>query len=226
MLKRLAATLGARANALLDRYDDPREAVDLAFELELSQLSAVQRAIVDVRAAEDGIRVQTDRLQTVADDLRSTARHSLMAEEVDAAREALARSLLLASGSASLTAGVEQLDAEEHRFVLAAEQLGVKLSALSAGKEAMKVRYSATGVAAEINDVVEQIRAEVSDIAGACERAEGKAAELRAKALEVELLLASGELTDLSRPPAGIDQELGVVRRSAELERSLQALRA
>ena len=190
LLRRLTTTLSAKANELLDRYEDPCEALDYAYELELEQLRIVQQAIEHVTTAHQHLEFQSAQLEEAAAALEARAREAVTLGREDLAREALVRCSVIKAGIASLSAQGDELADEDDRFSEAARLLESKVEILGARKEAIKASYAITGAKAEIDETVSEIRDEVANVGFAVQRAENKVAELRARARAIDQLSA------------------------------------
>lgn len=225
LLGRLTETIAGKMNAVLDRFDEPGEALDYAYQLELEQLLRVRRAVMDVAASQRQLASRSEQLRAAVPALERLARDELSLGREDAAREALARRVVLGRGLEQMAAQAETIGTEEERFARAADRLDDKVGALAATRAALKARYAATGSRADIDQVVSELRDEVREIDAAVRRAEARVAEVGERTAGIDRLLASGALYDLSRPPPAIEAELDPVRRSDEVADELARIR-
>jgi phage shock protein A len=225
LLGRLTETIATKVNALLDRFDEPGEALDYAYQLELEQLLRVRRAVMDVASSQKHLEVQVEQLRQAASGLEARARKELSTGREDNAREALARRTVIERGLASIVTQAETIAGDEHQFVRAADRLEDKVNALAARKGAMKARYVATGSRADIDHVVAELHDEMRDIDSAVRRAETRVAEVNSRTAAIDRLLASGALYDFAQSPLPIEAELGWVRGSDDVERELARIR-
>lgn len=225
LLGRLTETITAKMNALLDRFEEPSEMLDYAYQLELEQLLRVRRAVMEVASSQRHLETQAEQLRHAAADLEARAREELSTGREDNAREALARRTVIERGLASVVTQAEAIAGEEHHFVQAADRLEAKVNTLAARKGALSARYAATGSRADIDHVVAELRDETGEIDSAVRRAEKWVAEVSWRSAAIDRLLASGALYDLAQSPVGIEGELGGVRGSDEVERELSRIR-
>jgi phage shock protein A len=225
LLRRLTATFSAKANALLDRYDDPAEALDYAYQLLVEQVQLVQRATEHLATAEQALVVQLPHLEKCRVELATQASEAVRAERDDLAREALARWVVLRAGAASLTNEHDQIADEDTQFDAAAGLLQDIVKVRAATKEALKTTYFVTGDRAEIEAALAEMRDDVAKIGGAVERAETRSGQLRAQAARIDALLASGALRDLSSSPDAIRAELDEARADQDVERELARMK-
>ena len=225
LLGRLTETIATKVNALLDRFDEPGEALDYAYQLELEQLLRVRRSVMDVASSQQHLEVEAEQLRQAASGLEARAREELSIGREDNAREASARRTVIERGLASIVTQAETIAGEEHQFVRAADRLEDKINVLAARKGAMKARYVATGSRADIDHVVAELHDEMRDIDSAVRRAETRVAEINSHAAAIDRLLVSGALYDFAQSPLPIEAELGWVRGSDDVERELARIR-
>jgi phage shock protein A len=225
LLRRLTATLSAKANDLLDRLDNPGEALDYAYQLLIEQLGTARQAVTRLELAEQHLAVESARLEDYAPGLETQARKAVSEGRDDLAREALARRSVIKTGAMSLARERDQIAEEDDRFTDAVGHLEDMLAVLAAKKEAHKASYAATGAKAEIDKAVAQTRDDVSKVGVVVARAEARAAQLRSQVERIRALLASGALLDLASSPESIRTELDVARRSEDVARELVAIK-
>ena len=225
LLRRLTTTLSEKANELLDRFDDPGEALDYAYQHFLEQLGRVREAVTHLAIAQQHLVLQSARLEDCAAELEAQAREAVKAGRDDLAREALARRSVIRSGLVSLASERDQLSDEQQRFIDAAGLLESRVEILSTRKESMKASYAVTGSKAEIEEAIAKIRDDVANVSVTVQRAENKSAQLRAQSGRLEALLASGALRDLASSPESIGTELRQARGSEDVERELATIK-
>jgi phage shock protein A len=225
LLRRLATTLSAKANEILDHYDDPAEALDYEYQLLLEQVERVGRATELLATGEQALIFHLSLLDNCRVGLEKQAGEALREGRDGLAREALARCAVLRTGAASLAAEHDQIADEDRQFDAAAEILQDIVKIRGAKKESLKATYSVTGNRAEIESALAEMRDDVANIGAAAGRAEARSAQLRAQAERIDVLLASGALRDLSSSPEGIREELDEARADVDVERELERMK-
>lgn len=225
LLQRLVTTLSAKANELLDRVDDPREALDYACQLVFEQLGRVQQAVTHLVTARQDLVLGSARLEKRAGEFEAQARACVSAGRDDMAREALARRHVLKAGATSMSAETDQLVDEDERFIDAARLLEGKVENLRVTKESLKASYALSGDKAEIERAISEVRAEAASVRVVIQRAEDQASLRRAQLGRVDALLASGPLRDLAATPEAISSELRDVRGCGEVEHELRTIK-
>jgi phage shock protein A len=225
LLRRLATTLSAKANELMDRVDDPREALDYAYQLLVEQLGRVRQGVTHLAIAQQQLVLQSARLEECSAELEAQAQEAVKAGNEGPAREALARRRVINSGLASLAGERDQLSDEQERFIDAARLLESEVEILGARKESMKASYAVTGAKAEIDEAISKIRDHAAKISDTVQRAEDRSAQLRAQSGRIDALLASGALRDLASSPESIGTELRQARGSEDVEGELAKMK-
>ena len=87
ILKRTQTLFQAKANAALDKAEDPRQTLDLSYEQQLENLTKVKRAVADVATAKKRIEIQAEQLKAQGDKLAEQAKAALGQGNEDLARE-------------------------------------------------------------------------------------------------------------------------------------------
>jgi phage shock protein A len=194
--QRFKLIFSSKANAALDKAEDPRQTLDYSYEKQLELLQKVRRGVADVATSRKRLELQMQQLQGQSDKLEAQARAALAAGREDLAREALSRRAGLAVQQNDLKEQYDGLVAQEEKLVAASKQLQAKVEAFRTKKETIKATYSAAEAEAKINDSFAGLSKELGDVNLAVQRAEDKTAQLQARASAVDELLASGALDD------------------------------
>lgn len=223
---RLKTIFGAKADAALDRLEDPRETLDYSYTRQLELLSQVRKGVAEVATSRKRLELQLEQLNGQLAKYDAAARQALNVNREDLAREALSRKAGLQQQVADLQGQYAQLQAEEEKLVRASQQLQARVDAFRTRKETIKATYSAAEAQAKINDAYSGLGKELGDIGQAVTRAEDKTQQLRARAGAVDELMASGVLED---PLAGggddLTRELNALASDAQVDNELEALK-
>ena len=91
VFKRMGEVFQAKTNKVLDKVEDPRETLDLAYQKQVEQLTKVKRSVADVATARKRIEIQAQQLKDQADKLQGQAKAALEQGNEPLAREALSR---------------------------------------------------------------------------------------------------------------------------------------
>lgn len=223
---RLKTIFGAKADAALDKLEDPRETLDYSYTRQLELLQQVRRGVAEVATSRKRVELQIEQLRGQLAKYDAAARQALSVNREDLAREALSRKSGLQQQVGELEAQYAQLQAEEEKLVRASQQLSARVDAFRTRKETIKATYSAAEAQSKISDAYSGLGKELGDIGQAVQRAEDKTQQLKARAGAVDELMAAGVLDD---PLAGsgddITRELDALASDARIENELSALK-
>jgi phage shock protein A len=225
LAKRISLMFKTKANAALDKREDPRQTLDYSYTKQLELLQQVRRGVADVATSRKRLEVQMGQLQASADKLDGQARSALQAGREDLAREALTRKGGVQGQIAELRAQHEQLDAEEAKLTQAAQRLQAKVESFRTRKETVKATYSAAEAQTRINEAFSGISEEMGDVGLAMQRAEDKTAAMQARAGALDELMASGALDDPTRPSDDIQAELDRLGAGSQVDLELAKLK-
>jgi phage shock protein A len=225
LAKRISLLFKTRANAALDKAEDPRQTLDYSYTKQLELLQQVRRGVADVATSRKRLEIQIGQLQSSADKLDGQARQALTAGREDLAREALTRKSGLQSQIQELRAQHEQLDQEEAKLTQAAQRLQAKVESFRTRKDTLKATYSAAEAQTRIGEAFSGISEEMGDVGLAMQRAEDKTRTMQARAGAIDELLASGALDDVSGPRDDIQAELDRIGGGSQVELELAKLK-
>ncbi|MHB1734654.1 MAG: PspA/IM30 family protein [Ferrimicrobium acidiphilum] len=85
MFKRVSQVFQQKSNALLDKVEDPTQAIDLSYEKMQENLQQVRRSIADVLTSQKRLEAQRAQLQAQYDKLQGQARQALQQGQEDVA---------------------------------------------------------------------------------------------------------------------------------------------
>ncbi|MHB1711886.1 MAG: PspA/IM30 family protein [Acidimicrobiales bacterium] len=225
-MKRLSGIVQGKANKLLDKAEDPREALDLSYQKQLESLQKVRRSVADVTTAKKRIELQANQLQGQADKLQQQAKAALGQGNEDLAREALARRSALAEQLTNLQAQHQQVAGQEAKLVDTAQKLQTQVDSFRTKKETMKATYTAAEAQTKIGEAVSGISESMSDAGMSMQRAQDKIDGMQARAGAMDELLASGALTNLAAPVDDIQAQLDKISSTDAVDNQLAALKA
>lgn len=204
LLDRISTTIQAKMNKIMDRFEDPRETLDLSYEKQLQLLQNVKRGVAEVTTSKKRLELQKAKLQMNIDKLDGQAREALQSNREDLARKALENKAALQSQATALDQQIADLNDQQQKLIAAESRLAAKVDAFRTKKETIKAQYSAAEAQVKITESVTGISEEMADVGLAVQRAEEKTETMNARSAALDELLASGTLEDYSG-----DDELG-----------------
>jgi phage shock protein A len=198
LMGRISTLIKAKISKLLNRAENPAEALDYAYERQLEDLQNVKKGIADVVTAKKRLQIQESQLNQQAEKLDGQAREAMSAGREDLARAALERKHLITGEVGSLDQQVTELESEQEKLTAAEQQLRTKIEAFRSKKEVIKAQYSAAEAQVRISEAATGVGDEMADVGLAMQRAINKTENMKARASAVEELQAAGTFEDLT----------------------------
>jgi phage shock protein A len=217
--RRLSMVFQQKANRALDRAENPAEALDLSYEKMLENLQKVRRSIADVLTSQKRLEAQRDTLQQQHDTLQGHARLALEQGREDVARTALSRAELLRAQIGGLDPQIEQLRQQEQQLEVVGEKLRAKVDAFRGQRETMKAQYTAAKASTQAMEGVTRLSEQMADVSLMIDRAQGKVADMQARAAAVGQLAEGGALDALG--PGDLESQLKISQVDSEVDRQL-----
>jgi phage shock protein A len=226
VMKRMKLVVEAKANAAMERRENPVELLDLSYEKQLELLRQVKRGVADVATSRKRMELQMNKLRAEAETRSTQARRALEIGREDLAREALLRRAPIQQQIDDMSVQYQALQADEERLLRASQNLQQRVDAFRTKKETIKATYAAAQATTQIGEAFSGISEEMADVNLAIERAEEKTARLQARGAALDELTAAGVLDD----PTGygkdnITRELEALSAGPGVENEMARLR-
>jgi phage shock protein A len=226
IMKRITNLFQAKSNAALDKMEDPRQTLDLAYQQQLDNLTKVRRALADVATARKRVELQAEQLTTQGDKLAAQAKAALGQGNEELAREALTRREAIIGQLNDLSTQHASIAEQEDKLEDTATKLQTQIEAFRTKKETMKASYTAAEASAHVAEAVSGISTNMADAGAALQRAQDKVATMQARSGALDELLASGALTDLTTSNDDIQAQLDKVGTKSAIDAQLAAMKA
>jgi phage shock protein A len=225
-MNRISTVIKQKANVIIDKYEDPREALDYSYTKQIELLNKLRRDIAEVVTAKRRLEMQKAKLWDNIRTLDEQARRSIDAEREDLAKLALERknaNLLQLQG---LDKQIGEMLAEQEKLEQTEKRLSTKVEEFKSKKEVIKAQYSAAEAHVRIKENVTGISEEMTDIGMALNKAEEKTEKMKAKSGALDEMINSGVLTDYTTNKDSIERELEQVTLKGSVEEELAKLKA
>jgi phage shock protein A len=229
---RFSTLLKQKVNTLLDRYEDPKEALDYSYIQQVETLNRLRRNIAEVVTAKKRLEMQKTRLWDNVRNLDEQAHRAVDSNREDLAKLALERknaNLLQVQG---LDKQITEMQAEQQKLEDTEKRLSTKVEEFKSKKEVIKAQYSAAEAQVRIKENVTGISEEMTDVGMAMNRAEDKTEKMKAKAQALDEMIDSGVLTDYTSTSSttgsdnDIEGELQKMTVKSSVEEELARLKA
>jgi len=225
ILDRLTTMIKAKISSFLDRHEDPRETLDYSYQKQLELLTNVKRGIADVVTAKKRLELQKAKLESNIEDLNNQAREAVSLGRDDLARLALERKKDNMTQIESLTAQIADLENEQAKLVNTETRLSAKVEAFRTKKETIKAQYSAAEAQVKITESVTGISEEMADVGMSVQRAQDKTETMKARSQALDELIDAGTLQDVTSDQTKVEEELGKIKSSDEVDQELKILK-
>ncbi len=225
-MNRISTVIKQKANVLVDKYEDPREALDYSYTKQIELLNKLRRDIAEVVTAKRRLEMQKAKLWDNIRTLDEQARRSLDADREDLAKLALERknaNLLQLQG---LDKQISEMLTEQEKLEQTEKRLSTKVEEFKSKKEVIKAQYSAAEAQVRIKENVTGISEEMTDIGMSLNKAEEKTEKMKAKSGALDEMIDSGVLTDYTINKDSIEKELEQVTVKGSVDEELAKLKA
>ena len=225
-MNRISTVVQQKVNTLLDKFEDPKEALDYSYTKQVEMLNKLRRSIAEVVTAKKRLEMQKIKLMDNTRTLDEQARRAIEANREDLARLALERKNANLVQIQDLNKQINEMQAEQEKLVETEKRLSTKVEEFRSRKEVIKAQYSAAEASVKIKESVTGISEEMADVGMAMNRAEDKTEKMRAKSQALDELMDSGALVDYTSNKDQIERELEKVTVQGSVEEELAKLKA
>ena len=228
LLTRFTTYLKTLFNSLLDRAEDPVMTLDYAYHQQQEQLQHLRQALADVGTNEKRLELQEAQVQLQSSRYEEQARQAVAANREDLARLALAWRQTLQNELTAFQQQIEQLKAQQDKFVQLEQRLSARVEAFRSQKELMKAQYSAAQAQVRTSEAATGLSEEMGDVNLAVERAKDRVLSMQARAQAVDQLLEQGTLQEIGQLGTGgdmLDRQLGQIADQAQIEAQLATIK-
>ncbi|HVD03800.1 MAG TPA: PspA/IM30 family protein [Candidatus Dormibacteraeota bacterium] len=194
IMRRMSDLVQQKANKVLDKAENPVEALDLSYQKQMEGLQQVKRSVADVLTSEKRLELQAAQLQQSQEKLQAQAKLALQQGREDLARLALTRAQDAQTQAQGLQTQIAQLKDQEQKLEITAQKLQAKVEAFRTQRETMKAQYSAAKASTQVGEAVTGLSEHMADVNLMMERAQDKTQQMQARAAALDSLVDSGTL--------------------------------
>lgn len=211
---------------MIDKYEDPREALDYSYTKQIELLNKLRRDMAEVVTAKRRLEMQKAKLWDNIRTLDEQARRSIDAEREDLAKLALERKNANLMQLQGLEKQIAEMLSEQEKLEQTEKRLATKVEEFKSKKEVIKAQYSAAEAQVRIKENVTGISEEMTDIGMALNKAEEKTEKMKAKSGALDEMMNSGVLTDYTTSKDSIEKELEQITLKGSVDEELAKLKA
>ena len=225
-MNRISTVIKQKASVMIDKYEDPRQALDYSYTKQIELLNKLRRDMAEVVTAKRRLEMQKAKLWDNIRTLDEQARRSIDAEREDLAKLALERKNANLTQLQGLEKQIAEMLTEQEKLEQTEKRLATKVEEFKSKKEVIKAQYSAAEAQVRIKENVTGISEEMTDIGMALNKAEEKTEKMKAKSGALDEMMNSGVLTDYTSSKDTIEKELEQITLKGSVDEELAKLKA
>jgi phage shock protein A len=226
LLNRISTVIKQKTNDLIDKYEDPRQALDYSYVKQRELVNRLRRDMAEVVTSKKRLEMQKARLWDNIRTLDEQARRALDSEREDLAKLALQRKNANLVQMQGLDRQIAEMQLEQEKLEQTERRLSAKVEEFKSRKEVIKAQYSSAEAQVRIKENITGISEEMTDVGMSMNRAEEKAERMKSKAQALDEMIDSGVLVDYSSDKDEIESELEKVTVNKSVEEELAKLKA
>lgn len=226
LLNRISTVIKQKVNDLVDKYEDPRQALDYSYVKQRELVNRLRRDMAEVVTSKKRLEMQKARLWDNIRTLDEQARRSLDSDREDLAKLALQRKNANLVQMQGLDRQIAEMQVEQDKLEQTEKRLSAKVEEFKSRKEVIKAQYSSAEAQVRIKENITGISEEMTDVGIAMNRVEEKAERMKSKAQALDEMISSGVLVDYTANKDEIESELEKVTVNKSVEEELAKLKA
>ncbi|MGH7611859.1 MAG: PspA/IM30 family protein [Candidatus Dormibacteria bacterium] len=226
IMRRMSDLFQQKANRVLDKAENPVDALDLSYQKQLEALQQVRRSVAEVVTSEKRLEMQQAQLQQTQEKSQSQAKLALQQGREDLARLALTRAQQAQTQADGMQQQIQQLKDQQQRLEITAQTLTSKVESFRTQRETMKAQYSAAKASTQIGEAVTGLSEQMTDVNLMMERAQDKTQQMQARASAIDSLVQSGTLDTIGITSGDdIDRQLQGKLSDTQVDAQLAAMK-
>lgn len=213
-----------KANAAVDRAEDPRQLLDYGFAQQQALLRKVRQGLIEVATSKTQLQQQVKKLRGQVTQLDEQAKRAAAANRIDLAGAALERKQTVLTELAGLERQVAEVAEEEQNLVRAQQQLSTRVEEFRTRREVLSARYTAAEAHMRVSESLSGVSGDQNDLQAVLGRVEEKTERLQARASAIASLIETGALASSASSADPVEQELNKLAANQAVQDELHAL--
>jgi phage shock protein A len=226
LTNRITTLLKQKVNTLLNKYEDPKEALDYSYQNQIETMNKLRRSIAEVVTAKMRLQMQKTKLVDNIRTLDEQSRRAIEQDREDLAKLALERKNANMLQLQDLDKQIIDMQTQQDKLEQTEKRLSAKVEEFRSMKEVIKAQYTAAEAQVRIKENLTGISEEMADVGVAMNRAEDKTEQMKAKAKALDEMIDSGVLTDYTSNKDDIEGELEKMTVKSSVDQELAKLKA
>jgi len=213
-------------NTLLDKYEDPKEALDYSYQNQIETMNKLRRSVAEVVTAKTRLQMQKTKLVENIRTLDEESRRAIEQDREDLAKLALERKNANMLQLQNLDKQIIDMQTQQDKLEQTEKRLSAKVEEFRSKKEVIKAEYTAADAQVRIKENLTGISEEMTDVGMAMNKAEDKTEQMKAKAKALDEMIDSGVLTDYTSDKDDVEAELEKMTVKSSVDQELAKLKA
>ena len=226
LTNRITTLLKQKVNTLLDKYEDPKEALDYSYQNQIETMNKLRRGVVEVVTAKTRLQMQKTKLVENIRTLDEESRRAIDQDREDLAKLTLERKNANMLQLQNLDKQITDMQIQQDKLEQTEKRLSTKVEEFRSKKEVIKAQYTAAEAQVRIKENLTGISEEMTDVGVAMNKAEDKTEQMKAKAKALDEMIDSGVLTDYTSNKDDIEGELEKMTVKSSVDQELAKLKA
>ena len=226
LTNRITTLLKQKVNTLLDKYEDPKEALDYSYQNQIETMNKLRRSLAEVVTAKTRLQMQKTRLVENIRTLDEESRRAIEQDREDLAKLALERKNANMLQLQNLDKQIIDMQTQQDKLEQTEKRLSTKVEEFRSKKEVIKAQNTAAEAQVRIKENLTGISEEMADVGVAMNKAEDKTEQMKAKAKALDEMIDSGVLTDYTSNKDDIEGELEKMTAKTSVDQELAKLKA
>jgi phage shock protein A len=226
LTNRITTLIKQKVNTLLNKYEDPKEALDYSYENQIETMNKLRRSIAEVVTAKTRLQMQKTKLVDNIRTLDEQSRRAIEQDREDLAKLALERKNANMLQLQDLDKQIIDMQTQQDKLEQTEKRLSAKVEEFRSKKEVIKAQYTAAEAQVRIKENLTGISEEMADVGVAMNRAEDKTEQMTAKAKALDEMIDSGVLTDYTSNKDDIEGKLEKMTVKSSVDKELAKLKA
>ena len=226
LISRILMVCKMKANAAVDRAEDPRQLVDYAYEQQHELLRKTKQGLVEVAASKVRLEQQAEKLRSQVPKIEDQAARALGLGREDLARTALQRKQTVVAELEQLDHQVADVAQDEQRLSRTEQELAVKIEQFRISRDAISARYTSAQAQVRVTEALSGVSGEFAELGMALGRAAEKTERMQARATAIGSLLEGGSLALPGPSPDRVEQELIAAAADQTIDDELAGMKA
>jgi phage shock protein A len=226
LTNRITTLLKQKVNTLLDKYEDPKEALDYSYRSQIETMNKLRKSLAEVATAKTRLQMQKTKLVENIRTLDEESRRAIDQDREDLAKLALERKNSNMLQLQNLDKQIVDMQTQQDKLEQTEKRLSTKVEEFRSKKEVIKAQYTAAEAQVRIKENLTGISEEMADVGVAMNKAEDKTEQMKAKAQALDEMIDSGVLTDYTSNKDDIEGELEKMTVKSSVDQELAKLKA